>query len=796
MSTADEVEAEAEQCPARALLSLAANDPRLEFISSFTLSSLRLKQDKWHRMMATESYRVIMFDWLYSARQRLLVMTLNHSGYLVPKIALTDLHHNYALQQTLSSTTATTTTIAVTTATPQPIKEARTAPADPLQTTTAAATAAVATAEPAAKSNNVGQTTTTTTSNTTGSTAVMASAAAITAAAVLMLPMPPPSSSFSTLDGVPRGKCVYFVRRSANTTLTAANFRTQILCGDLPVHSKIETLSLLFDEVFQPLLECSLNRNSWPKPVQKDLQIRIKEVRNTLIEIKGKTNNRTILSLLVAPTVIEEVASHVNQGNLAPAIEPKFLAALEEMYINWTTQIHEILSERSEFSTGYQSRNTSQQTKSVVTVTLPAHEIAYWSNRKQNLQNIYEQLRTTTHKSLTHILKSIDSAYYEPFVKVFKRLVCAWHEAEDNTLWLQPLLRQTAAFNAVNFHAAAELVSPLVHVLHLIWTHARYYRSTQRMTVLLRCVCQLLVRRASEDLEFPLLFQGDADEGLSKITKSVEVLELFKYKLLEYKEKYTSAHQLLPALPSTSRAAIEVAASSESVDNGSVAHELWRFSPEDVFECTVNGFVTQLGDMRKLFDAAVSFQNLEKIEFGGLRGKQLNERVRQVYTQFKELFEQWTLTEFEAPQLDAQQPNNSNSKWSHFKRQLRNFFEQIHALEQKLATIFVQAYKDCQNWEQLTKLTVMLGSGILERRTIPPELRVIDSHLLHIYSEELHQLESSVLETLLEFEYRGVSAVPIQQGFPPTAGALMWLEQHMQRIDTLASREVHQFMKK
>ncbi|XP_053970080.1 dynein beta chain, ciliary [Anastrepha ludens] len=739
MSTTNELESGTVECSARAMLSLPANELRLDFISSFTLSSLRLKQDKWHRMMATESFRVIMFDWLHGAQQRILVMTLNHSGYLVPKIGLTELHHNYALQSSLSSTT----------------------------------TASAAITDPC-------------------STAVVASAAAVAAAAVLMLPMPPPSSSFSTLDGVPRGKCVYFVRRSADIPLTAANFRTQILCGDLPVHSKIETLSLLFDEIFQPLLECPLNRKSWPKPVQKDLQIRTKEVRNTLVEIKGKTNNRTILSLLVGPTTIEEVATDVDQGNLASAIEPKFRAALEEMYINWTTQIHEILIERSKCTASMQTRCTLEQNKSVVPVALPAHEITYWTNRKQNLQNIYEQLRTPTHKTLTHILKSIDSAYYEPFVQVFKRLVCAWHEAEDNTLWLTPLLRQTAAFNAVNFHAATELVNPLVHVLHLIWTHARYYRSTQRMTVLLRCICQLLVRRASEDLEFPLLFQGDADEGLTKITKSIEVMEQFKCKLLEYKEKYSSNQPLLPALPSTSRAAAVAIASTESNANNSTAHELWRFSPADVFGYTLNGFLAQLNDMRKLFEAAVSFQNLEKIEFGGMRGKQLNERVRQVHTQFKELFEQWTLTEFVAPQLDTQQPNNN--KWAHFKRQLRNFFEQIHALEQKLATIFVQAYKDCQNWEQLTKLTIMLGSGILQRRTILPELCVIDSHLLHIYGEELQQLEGSVHEVLLEFEFRGVSAVPIQRGFPPTAGALMWLEQHMQRTDALACRELHKFL--
>lgn len=226
-----------------------------------------------------------MLDWLHNAQQRLLVMTLNHSGYLIPKIALSELHHNYTAQSTLSSTPPPPTTATATfiSATPTAIMDPCAALANPVDHTMAATAATAATSEPTAKSNDVGPPSKTV--NTASSTAIVASAAAVAAAAVLTLPMPPASSSFSTLDGVPRGKCVYFVRRSANIPLTAANFRTQILCGDLPVHSKIETLSLLFDEVFQPLLECPPNRKSWPKPVQKDLQIHIKEVRNTLVEV-------------------------------------------------------------------------------------------------------------------------------------------------------------------------------------------------------------------------------------------------------------------------------------------------------------------------------------------------------------------------------------------------------------------------------------------------------------------------------------------------------------------------------
>lgn len=39
-----------------------------------------------------------------------------------------------------------------------------------------------------------------------------------------------------------------------------------------------------------------------------------------------------------------------------------------------------------------------------------------------------------------------------------------------------------------------------------------------------------------------------------------------------------------------------------------------------------------------------------------------------------------------------------------FKREQVYFFQRMHVLEQKLATILQQAYSDCHNWEQLRKV--------------------------------------------------------------------------------------------
>nr|XP_032294976.1 dynein heavy chain 9, axonemal [Drosophila virilis] len=689
------------------------SDARLERVAAYTTTTMRLKPEKWAKMMAHDEFRHIVLDWLHG-RTRVLVMTLSPGGELVPRGCVSDLYRNYTLQSCGSRVSAAND---------------------------ATATAAVV--------------------------------AAATTTGALLVPLPPASSSFTTLDGVPRGKCAYFIRHNVDVPLTASNFHSSVLYGDFPVHSKMETMSLLFDEVLQPLLDKA--QGVWPSPVRKDLQARVKEVRNTLTEIKGKTNNRTILSLLVSPTIVEEVSAHVNRGNLRPALDPKFRNLLEEMFINWTTQMHDIVMERSE-SIGLTACTTAP-TKHIHVVTLPAQEITFWTNRKLNLQNIYEQLRESMHKALAHILERIESVYYEPYAKAFRQLLTAWLEAQDVSLWLQPLQRQTAAFNSVQFSNAQELIAPLVHVLHLLWSNARFYRSTQRMSVLLRCMCNMLVHRAAEDLEFPLLFQGDADEGLQKIKKTGEVLEFFRQRMLDYKERYASSQVLLPALPSSSAAA--AAETSPTPDD---QQQLWRFSNEQVFGQTLDGFLLQLTELRHVFEAAVQFQQLEKLEIGGLRGKLLTDRIREIFNEFKLLFEQWTNVD-----IDLAAP--AAHKWKCFKREQYLFYERMQQLEQKLATVLLQAFEQCHSWIHLLKLTIMFGC-LLQRRTVHLELVRLLPHMLNVYNAELQQLEQSVTDVLLHYQFHALEALPVAGNFPPIAGAIMWLEQHLHRCDELGARDL------
>uniref|UniRef100_A0A1A9W2M5 Dynein heavy chain tail domain-containing protein n=1 Tax=Glossina brevipalpis TaxID=37001 RepID=A0A1A9W2M5_9MUSC len=464
------------------------DDKVLEHICNYTLATLRLKADKWEQMMANPRFRLIgliLLNWLQNGQHRVLVVTLNLNGSLMPTNSINEISQQYVIPSN--------------------------------------------TQKPTSIASNI---------STELSTSLLAVSAAMNATACL-LPMPATSSSFSTLDGVPRGKCTYFLRKQLNIPLTNENFRNHVIFGDFPIHSKMETLSVIFEEVLKPLLQCAGNRKLRSDVQNKDLDARVKDIHTTLIErgqVKGKINNKTILSLLLPSGVIENMLMQVKQGsfkeltlhqfvnkNIDEITEPKIRLLMEEMIINWLAKMDSVIKEKSEYNV-----DSRRLKNDIINVCLPVHEINFWINRQENLQNIYNQLTASTHKAVTEILEAINSTYCPSFKKIFHQLIYALSESQDISIWLKPLLQQTIQFSSVHFNSAHHLIVPLVHVIHLIWSGARYYKSTSRMTTLLRCICNFLVCRAQEDLEVANLFNLDADEGLQKISKTLEILELFK----------------------------------------------------------------------------------------------------------------------------------------------------------------------------------------------------------------------------------------------------------------------------
>ena len=69
----------------------------------------------------------------------------------------------------------------------------------------------------------------------------------------------------------------------------------------------------------------------------------------------------------------------------------------------------------------------------------PMTEILFWEAKCTNLESLYEQLIADTTKKMASILQCTDSAYFPVYARLFKNVVAALTEAQDITLFLNPL---------------------------------------------------------------------------------------------------------------------------------------------------------------------------------------------------------------------------------------------------------------------------------------------------------------------------------------------------------------------
>ena len=60
-----------------------SSEPRLDFIQDFTLKSLRLKPDKWARMVVSDEQRTFISNFIDRDYPQELVISQNFSGHLV-----------------------------------------------------------------------------------------------------------------------------------------------------------------------------------------------------------------------------------------------------------------------------------------------------------------------------------------------------------------------------------------------------------------------------------------------------------------------------------------------------------------------------------------------------------------------------------------------------------------------------------------------------------------------------------------------------------------------------------------
>ena len=178
----------------------------------------------------------------------------------------------------------------------------------------------------------------------------------------------------------------------------------------------------------------------------------------------------------------------------------------------------------------------------------PLRELAFWEKKASNLNSIYEQLQSVHVRQILRFLEGNKSTYTTPFSKLQKDVNQHRMEASDNNKFLKtlkPLFENLESFKFTEIH---ELFVPIMHTILLIWKHSKYYNTPPRLVVLIREICNEIIRKAREHVSgseiFALISSEETTEACEKLQQTIDICTKFKDAYFDYKSQANGTWKL------------------------------------------------------------------------------------------------------------------------------------------------------------------------------------------------------------------------------------------------------------
>nr|XP_006007896.1 PREDICTED: dynein heavy chain 11, axonemal [Latimeria chalumnae] len=527
-----------------------------------------------------------------------------------------------------------------------------------------------------------------------------------------------------------KNKAVYIVKKTTEPILID-NYKGNLVFGDLSGIA-FEQMTTLLQEVLVPVLSNKKNHRSWPYFISQDVERHVENMKNKVYIMKGQVLGRTLLPV---PTVVTKIISYQADDNLnkQDGYDRSVLHSIETMVISWTHQIQDILKKDSAQPL-LQGLNPG-----------PQAEVEFWETRKENMLGIYEQLQTASIRKMAKILESAESSYYPIFKEMFKDVVDALFEAQDVELHLRPLQRHIELLQAAEFPQILCLIPPLFHTVCLIWAYSKFYCSPERIIVLLQEFCNLLIDQATTYLSPEDLLKGEAEELLEQLQAAVSTLRAFKDSFFSHRQGlqcyFTNGGQFKP----------------------------WDFHSQMVF-ARFDRFLNRLLKIEDLFVVMIEFQKLEKLEFGGIKGKTLHEQVCIINEEFMDCCKVFKESTYDPLDYNSQE----------FEKDYDTFKGKNVDFDRRLGAVACIAFSDCSGLESAFKLVAILGC-FLERPIIMELFSPNYAILLQMFDQELNRCKQlyDLHKEQVEKDHGR-----IHKNMPETSGSLKWAKELKERIQT------------
>ncbi|ETM55018.1 hypothetical protein L914_01719 [Phytophthora nicotianae] len=533
---------------------------------------------------------------------------------------------------------------------------------------------------------------------------------------------------------------VLYLLKTVKGPISATKFHEEIMSGTLEKNA-LESLAVMLRDVFIPLIGNQRNQQMWPEMVTTSIINNVHGFFSSLQITLGQTKGATCLPLPWDQAVMESAAKSSPNGdasssfskgqdfNTISGLGKDQVHSLEGSLITWTKQIKNILKQDPEALLN--QRDHAHQG--------PMEELHFWAAKAKNLNSIFAQLQSDSIRKVLQYLDASKSTYNIPFAKLCKEVFLARAEANDNKHYLWPLAKWFEQLaSAQSLPEIRDLFRPICHSILLIWKSSRFYNTPARLVVLIRQICNEIIRKAMMHLNgeklFELFDQGELEQANSMLQVSLQVCAHFKSVYFDYKAKSVTE---VPGNP-------------------------WRIQNNALF-IRLDAFLERCHDVLELTQTIYQFQKLAQMEIGGTKGKTLTTSVHQIYADFQETLAQMKNVQYDLMDLDAK----------HFEDDFYAFRSKNKELERRLASVINQAFDDAKTIVGRFKCLDCF-EDLLDRQIIKNELERKHTSLIASYASDLHVVQQIFIENR--------DHPPISPNLPPFAGAVTWCRGLGERI--------------
>ncbi|XP_039198067.1 dynein heavy chain 11, axonemal isoform X1 [Crotalus tigris] len=518
-----------------------------------------------------------------------------------------------------------------------------------------------------------------------------------------------------------------WVMKSANCIGTE-NYKEDLRLSELS-GIPLEHVIVFLEKVAVPVLSSKKNNGSWPHVISQDMAQHIEIMKNKTYVMNGIVTGKILLPLptIATKTDFQDMCTENKQNSQIRSV----LHEIESMVIKWSYQIQDILE-----------WNIAQPPFNQIYPD-PQSELKFWKEKKDKLLCIYDQLKSPIIQNLIGILKVKKSSYYPTFQDIYKDVENALIETQDIELYLKPLERHIQYFQETEFPGIRILIPPLFHTICLIWSHSKFYNMPIRIISLLQEFCNLFIHQATLYLSPEDIMKREAEETLEQVQSALNTLRSFKDAFFNERTQVATYFT-----------------SSQEV-------RFWDFQPQMVFS-RFDMFLNRLEKIENIFVTMLEFEKLEKLEFGGIKGKCLNAQICKLNEEFIE-----SCNTFKEKTYDPLDYNNTE-----FEEDYADFKHKNVEFERRLGAIFCVGFLDCSGLESAFKLITILGS-FLEKPIITEMFSTNYKILLQMFDEELRNCKYLYDEHIKQKE-EGNEV--INKNMPSTSGNLKWSREIKSRI--------------